>query len=89
MGETREMRLREFLEENDKPVLGLREGTWLVVVGPKREAAGGEGADVLREILRVVLHGPSAARLFRRGDDPIECLPGPIPTPLLLPRVRD
>ena len=74
MGETREMRLREFLEENDTPVLGLREGTWLEV----------EGKD-----LHVALRGPSAARLFRRGGEPIECLPGPIPTPLLLPRVGD
>ncbi|RWZ46600.1 dipeptidase PepE [Labedella phragmitis] len=30
-GETREQRLTEFLEENDVPVLGLREGTWLAV----------------------------------------------------------
>jgi len=74
MGETRETRLREFLEENDTPVLGLREGTWLEVEG---------------EDLHVILQGPSAARLFRRGGEPIECLPGSIPTPLLLPRVRD
>jgi len=29
MGETREQRIAEFLEENDVPVLGLREGAWL------------------------------------------------------------
>jgi dipeptidase E len=29
MGETREQRIREFLEQNDVAVLGMREGTWL------------------------------------------------------------
>jgi dipeptidase E len=29
MGETRAQRIAEFLEENDVPVLGLREGAWL------------------------------------------------------------
>lgn len=29
MGETRAQRIREFLQENDVPVVGMREGTWL------------------------------------------------------------
>lgn len=33
MGETREQRLIQFLEENDVPVLGLREGSWVRVSG--------------------------------------------------------
>jgi len=31
MGETREQRLREFHEENEEPIVGLREGGWLAV----------------------------------------------------------
>jgi dipeptidase E len=39
MGETREDRIREFLEENDLAVVGLREGAWLRIEG----SAGGVG----------------------------------------------
>ncbi|MCE0762249.1 dipeptidase PepE [Pseudonocardia kujensis] len=63
MGETREERIREFLEETDEengvPVVGLREGGWLRVSG---------GA--------VTLHG--SARVFRRGAEPEEGRTGPL-----------
>jgi dipeptidase E len=59
MGETREKRLLEFLEENDTPVLGLR-----------------EGAMVRCENGTTILKGSTGARIFRRGLDPVETLPG-------------
>jgi len=55
MGETRDQRIAEFHEENTPPVVGLREGAWLLV---QDEAA--------------VLQGANGARLFRRGQAPIE-----------------
>jgi dipeptidase E len=62
MGETRDQRLREYLEENSPPVLSLREGALLHVVD--------DGA------MRVTLSGSAGARLFRRGSDPVEVAPG-------------
>jgi len=41
LGETRQRRIEEFLEENDVPVLGMREGSWLRVSG-HRVVLGGE-----------------------------------------------
>lgn len=43
-GETREERLNEFLEENDVPVLGLREGSWLRVDGHRARVQGARPA---------------------------------------------
>ena len=40
MGETRQTRIREFHEENDIPVLGIREGGWLRVSGGRVELGG-------------------------------------------------
>jgi len=59
MGETREKRILEFLEENDTPVLGLR-----------------EGAIARCEEGRIVLKGSTGARIFRRGREPVETVPG-------------
>jgi dipeptidase E len=59
MGESRETRLREFHEENDTPVIGLREGAILRVEGES-----------------VVLKGRAGARLFRRGQEPVEIAAG-------------
>ena len=39
-GETRQQRIEEFLAENDVPVLGLREGSWLRVSGQRAVLAG-------------------------------------------------
>ena len=55
MGETQEERILQFLEENETPVLGMREGAW-----------------VRAENGRVTLGGSRGARLFRRGEAPVE-----------------
>jgi len=48
MGETRETRIREFLEENDQTVVGLREGAMLRIEGPLAVLRGGRGARIFR-----------------------------------------
>jgi dipeptidase E len=58
MGETRETRIREFHEENDAPVVGLREGAILRIEGESVE-----------------LRGRAGARIFRRGQEPLEVTP--------------
>jgi len=59
MGETQEERITQFLEENEAPVLGLREGSMLRVQGSA-----------------AILKGRHTARIFRRGDKPVEVEPG-------------
>lgn len=48
MGETREERILEFLEVNARPVVGLREGAFLVVDGGSITVGGANGARVFR-----------------------------------------
>ncbi|HEX3126363.1 MAG TPA: dipeptidase PepE [Thermoanaerobaculia bacterium] len=48
MGETREQRLREFHEENETPVVGLREGAWIRVEGGRATLGGANGARIFR-----------------------------------------
>jgi dipeptidase E len=59
MGETREERIMQFLEENETPVIGLREGAMLRIEN---------GTTILR--------GSSGARIFRRGETPVEVVSG-------------
>jgi dipeptidase E len=59
MGETQEERILQFLEENETPVVGIREGAWLLC---------NDGA--------VTLNGQTGARIFRRGQAPVEVTPG-------------
>jgi dipeptidase E len=63
-GETREERIREFHEENETPVIGLREGSIVQV-----------------ENGVTTLLGQKTARLFRRGEMPVELEPGVISVP--------
>ena len=75
MGETRERRLVEFLEDNDAVVIGLREGAMLRVVRPERNAPP-----------EVALLGTAGARLFRRDAAPSEHRPGAALADLLIAR---
>ena len=67
MGETREVRLREFHEENETPVVGIREGSMLRVEN---------GATTLK--------GTTGAKIFRRGEQPVEIAPGTVVNPFAI-----
>ncbi|MFQ5527642.1 MAG: dipeptidase PepE [Thermoanaerobaculia bacterium] len=46
MGETREQRLQEFLEENAGPVVAIREGAWIRTEGEAATLGGKNGARI-------------------------------------------
>jgi dipeptidase E len=48
MGETQEERILQFLEENDKPVVGIREGAWLLCNDGTVTLKGKTGARIFR-----------------------------------------
>jgi dipeptidase E len=54
MGETREKRLREFLEDNDTTVVGLREGAMVRVENGVTMLRGSSGARIFRKGLEPV-----------------------------------
>ena len=49
MGETREERILQFLEDNDTPVLGLREGAMVRVENDRMVLKGSSGARIFRK----------------------------------------
>jgi dipeptidase E len=49
MGETQEERIRTFLEENDTPVAGLREGAMVRIEGSVMTLKGSSGARIFRK----------------------------------------
>jgi dipeptidase E len=65
-GETREERIIQYLEENETPVVGLREGAMLRIEDGK-----------------TLLKGSTGARIFQRGSEPVETLPGAVLDDLL------
>ena len=62
MGETQEERIVQYLEENEIPVVGLRERAFLRVEGDSRSH-------------EVILEGEAGCRVFRRGFPAVEAMP--------------
>jgi dipeptidase E len=61
MGETREERLLQYLEENEVPVLGLREGAWIRVAEGAAFLEGTTGARLFRRGLVPEERNPGAS----------------------------
>jgi dipeptidase E len=60
MGETQEERILQFLEENDTPVAGLREGAMVRIENGATTLKGSSGARIFRKGLDPVETFPGA-----------------------------
>jgi dipeptidase E len=60
MGETREERIVQFLEENETPVVGLREGAMLRIENGETRLRGSSGARIFRRAMEPVEISPGA-----------------------------
>ena len=71
MGETQAERIGQFLEENDAPVVGLREGAFLRIDGESVFLGGESGARIFRRG-RPAAEAPPGGRIdaLIRGDAP-------------------
>jgi len=69
MGETQEERILQFLEENETPVVGIREGAWLICEGGAVTLKGEAGA-------RIFKHGEVPVEA-KTGDNIIGLVGGP------------
>src|SRR3984893_8671117 len=61
MGETQEERIMQFLEENEEPVVGLREGSMLRVAERSVSLLGAAGARIFRKGMDPIEARPGAA----------------------------
>jgi len=90
MGETREQRLREFLEENDVPVLAMREGSWLRRRGGSLTLVGLTGAMLFRRGLSPQAYDEGSDLSFlltlaAQFDRPLTPVSAPTPHPMESP----
>ncbi|MGA0869098.1 MAG: dipeptidase PepE [Planctomycetota bacterium] len=68
MGETREQRIREFHEENDMPVLGLREGGMLRIEGARMTLLGPPALRLFQQGRQPVEYPSGADLSFLLGE---------------------
>jgi dipeptidase E len=69
MGETQEERILHFLEENETPVVGMREGAWLLIESERVTLKGENGARIFRR-------GKTPVEV-RSGDEISQLVGGP------------